>query len=98
MSQMRFRYAIRSLVRDPVFVFVAILVLSLGIAANTTIFAVIDQVILNPLPYRDVSRLVMVWEANPLLGEPAGSRVPAAWTNFEQWQLQSHSFERIEGF
>jgi putative ABC transport system permease protein len=95
---MRFRYAIRSLVRDPVFVFVAILVLSLGIAANTTVFAVIDQVIFDPLPYRDVSSLVMVWEANPLLGEPAGSRVPAAWTNFEQWQLQGHSFQRIEAF
>src|SRR6185437_5595314 len=98
MSWMRFRYAIRSLVRDPAFIFVAIVVLSLGIAANTTAFAVIDQVILDPLPYRDVSRLVMVWESNPLLGEPAGSRVPAAWTNFAQWQLQSHSFERIEAF
>ena len=47
---MRFRYAIRSLVRDPAFIFVAIVVLSLGIAANTTAFAVIDQVILDPLP------------------------------------------------
>jgi putative ABC transport system permease protein len=95
---MRFRYAIRSLVRDPAFIFVAIVVLSLGIAANTSAFAVIDQVILDPLPYRDISRLVMVWESNPLLGEPAGSRVPAAWTNLAQWQLQSHSFERIEAF
>lgn len=95
---MRFRYAIRSLVRDPAFIFVAILVLSLGIAANTVVFTVVDQVILNPLPYRDVTKLVMVWEANPLLGEPAGSRVPAAWTNVAQWQTQSHSFEWIEAF
>ena len=53
---MRVRYAVRSLVRDPAFIFVAILVLSLGIAANTTVFAVIDQVVLNPLPYSNISQ------------------------------------------
>jgi hypothetical protein len=95
---MRIRYALRSLLRDPAFIFAAILVLSLAIAANTTVFAVIDHVVFDPLPYRDLSSLVMLWESNPLLGEPAGSRVPAAWTNVAQWQRLSHSFEQVEAF
>ncbi len=95
---LRLRYSLRSLANDPVFVSVVVLVLSLGIAANTTIFTVIDQVVLNPLPYRDPARLVMVWEANPSLGEPAGSRVPAAWSNFTEWRNQNQAFDAIEAF
>lgn len=98
MPFLQLRYSLRSLVRDPVFVAVVVLVLSLGIAANTTIFTVIDQIVLNPLPYRDPDRLVMVWESNPSLSEPAGSRVPAAWYNLAEWRNQSQSFEAIEGF
>jgi putative ABC transport system permease protein len=94
----RLRYSLRSLARDPVFVSVVVLVLSLGIAANTTIFAVIDQIVLNPLPYRDPDRLVMVWEANPSMGDLAGSRVPAAWSNFAAWRDQNHAFTAIEAF
>jgi putative ABC transport system permease protein len=94
----RLRYSLRSLARDPIFVSVVVLVLSLGIAANTTIFAVIDQIVLNPLPYRDPDRLVMVWEANPSLGDLAGSRVPAAWSNFTAWHDQNQAFAGIEAF
>src|SRR5580765_5173066 len=98
MPFLQLRYSLRSLARDPVFTTVVILVLSLGIAANTAIFTVVDQVVLNPLPYRDPARLAMIWESNPSLGEPAGSRVPAAWSNFTEWRNQSHAFEAIEAF
>jgi len=98
MPFLQLRYSLRSLARDPVFTTVVILVLSLGIAANTAIFTVVDQVVLNPLPYRDPARLAMIWESNPSLGEPAGSRVPAAWSNFAEWRNQSHVFEAIEAF
>jgi putative ABC transport system permease protein len=94
----RLRYSFRSLARDPVFVSVVVLVLSLGIAANTTIFAVIDQIVLNPLPYHDPDRLVVVWEANPSLGDVAGSRVFAAWSNFAAWRDQSQAFVAMEAF
>ncbi len=95
---LRLRYSLRSLARDPVFALVVVLVLSLGIAANTTIFTVIDQLVLNPLPFKSPSHLVMVWESNPTIGEPAGSRVPAAWANFEEWRNQTHSFDAMEAF
>lgn len=92
------RYSLRSLARVPAFACVTVLVLSLGIAINTVIFSVIDQFVLNPLPYKDPSALLMIWESNPSLGEPAGSRAPAAWSNFSEWRKQSQSFRAMEAF
>ena len=60
-----FRYAFRSLVRQPTFAAMAILTLVLGIGTNTAIFSVIKAVLLNQLPYEDPSRLVVLWEQNP---------------------------------
>lgn len=98
MQPVHSRYLFRSIARDPAFACIVVLVLSAGIAVNTTVFSAIDQLVFNPLPYKNPSRLVMVWESNPSLGEPAGSRVPAAWSNFTEWRKQSQSFQAIEAF
>jgi predicted permease len=55
------RYAVRVLVRAPSFTSVAILTLALGMAANTAIFSVLDAVMLEPLPYPEPEKRVMVW-------------------------------------
>jgi len=57
--------ALRQLRRSPGFAFVAILTLALGIAATTAVFAVVDAVMLRPLPFRDPDRLVLVRRAQP---------------------------------
>jgi putative ABC transport system permease protein len=92
------RHSLRSLTRNPSLSSTMLLVLTLGIAANTTIFSVMEEVILRPLPYRDPSQLVMAWERDPSLGEPASSRTPPSWKTLEQWKLRSHSFVGLEAF
>jgi putative ABC transport system permease protein len=92
-----FRHSFRLLRRSPVFSAIVVLMLALGIGANTAVFSVVDGVLLRKLPYRDPDRLVMVWEKNPSLGALIGERVPANYTNFAEWVRQSSAFEGIAG-
>jgi Domain of unknown function (DUF4010) len=85
------RYALRTLARNPAFSSVVILTLALGIGANTTIFTVVNGVLLKPLPYPEPERLLMLWETQ-LSNGTLGTVAPA---NFYDWRSQSHSFEKI---
>ncbi len=58
-----FRYAVRTLRKQPVFTLVAVLTLTLGIGANTAIFSLLYQTLLRPLPFPDADRLVFVWNS-----------------------------------
>ena len=59
------RYALRQLRRQPSFTVVAVLILGLGIGANTAVFSIIDRLLFEPLPFRDPDRLVSVLRMNP---------------------------------
>ena len=63
-----FRYALRTLVKAPVFTLVAVLTLALGIGANTAIFSLLYQILLRPLPYAHADRLVFVWNSYSAMG------------------------------
>src|SRR3954471_18799813 len=58
-----FRYALRSLRKQPVFTLVAVLTLTLGIGANTAIFSLLYQTLLRPLPFPAADRLVFIWNS-----------------------------------
>src|SRR5258708_206057 len=59
-------YGLRQLRRNPAFALTAIVILALGVATSTAIFAFVDAALLRPLPYRDPSRLVALFESIPL--------------------------------
>ena len=62
------RYGFRGLAKSPGFTAVALLSLAIGISANTAIFSIVNTLLLRPLPYKDVNRLVILWNRSPGLG------------------------------
>jgi putative ABC transport system permease protein len=96
------RYAVRQLRKSPGFTFVAVLTLALGIGANTAIFTVVNAVLLQPLPYPDADRLVMVQSRNfqqNLTGQafaPAGFRdVEKQVTSFESIAANRYNYDNL---
>ena len=83
------RYTFRVLRKAPGFTMMAVLILALGIGANSAIFSIVNSVLLKPLPYPDANRLVVIWENNRRLGaERAGPSGP----NYLDWKEQAQSF------
>src|SRR5215467_8895893 len=88
------RLALRTLRRNPSFAVTAIGTLALGIAVNTTIFSVVDGVLLRPLPYRDADRLVLLWTTNPQRNAFERS---TGYLNVQDWR-KAQSFEAMAYF
>jgi putative ABC transport system permease protein len=85
-------YALRTMVRTPIFTGVAILTLALSIGANTAILSVVDHVLWRPLPLPHSDRLVRLYESNPPAGRP---RVDAASARAEDWRRAAASFDLL---
>jgi len=86
------RFAVRSLLKSPGFTAVAVATIALGIGANTTIFSLINGILLRPLPYHDPDKLV----ALDLMS--GSSQFPWSYPMFEDLRRDQRSFESVAGF
>jgi len=90
------RYTFRTLRRDAGFCAVAVLILGLGIGANTAIFSVVHALLFRPLPFRDPARLA--WIANTEAPGGGLSAVTSRVANFQDWQRLNQSFEGLTAY
>ena len=85
------RYGIRGLLKRPGFTLVALIALALGIGANTAIFSLVNAVLVQPLPFKDPSRLVWMW-GNIRQG---GNRASVSPLDFLDYRQQNKTFEQF---
>jgi putative ABC transport system permease protein len=85
-----FRYALRTLRKNPGFTCVALITLALAIGANTAIFSVVYNALLRPLPYADPAGLIVLNETHPRIGT-----ISVSYLNFLDWRAQNHVFSSM---
>ncbi len=88
-------YGARVLARKPWLTAVTVLVLALGIGANSAIFSLVNAVLIQPLPYEDPHELVFVWESVKRAGV---EKRAASSPDFLDWKKQNRSFDQLSGF
>jgi putative ABC transport system permease protein len=86
------RYSVRTLLNHPSSTLVAVLALGLGIGANSAIFSVVNAVLLRPLPYKDPSNLVVIWETKLNKGILQENVSPP---DYRDWVEQQRVFDQI---
>jgi putative ABC transport system permease protein len=87
------RFGARMLIKRPRFTITILVVLALGIGANTAIFSIVNSVLLRPLPYHDAERLVEISETAGLT-----ETTPVSLPDFLDWRQNNHVFEQIAAY
>jgi putative ABC transport system permease protein len=89
------RYAIRTLIKTPIFTTIAVMTLALGIGANSAIFSVVNGVILKPLQYRAPDQLVFISSAFPTMGFDKFWMSAPEYFELQEW---NRSFEQVGAY
>ena len=86
------RFALRNLRKTPGFTLLAAITLALGIGVNTTMFSVVDGILIKPFPFREPQNLVVLWESS---ARRDIERVSPSYQNVLDWKREAKSFEAI---
>ena len=89
-----FRFAVRILLRKPVFAAIAVASLTLGIGASTAIFTLVNELFLRPLPIEDPERVMAVFTAD----QRAGAQNPLSHLNWRDLREQNEAFSEVAGY
>lgn len=89
------RYELRTLIKSPRFTSIALITLVLGIAANVAIFTFVDAALLRPLPYRDSSRLVEIYDSRAM---EVNTQFESSYPDFLDWRAQQQVFDGLAGY
>jgi len=92
--QQDLRYTARTLIRSRGFALTTVILVAIGVGANTAAFSVTDFVLVRPLPYPDSARLVRAWQRDP----GGYGRMEFSPANYRDWRRMSSSFERAGAF
>jgi len=92
------KYGLRAVRKAPGFAALAVIVLALGIGANTAIFSVVNGVLLRPLPFEAPGRLGQLWHVPPAKSFPGMTMFSLSAANYLDWQKQNDVFERMALF
>lgn len=92
------KYGLRSLIRVPLFSSFAVLTLALGIGASTTVFTLVNTLLLHPLPARDPSQLVCLYTTDLKNQKQGGGLLPISYLNLEDYQAGNTSFSGVGAF
>jgi macrolide transport system ATP-binding/permease protein len=84
------RFAIRQLRKNPGFAATAILILALGIASSVAIFAFVDAALIKPLPYKDSTRLAVLYESIPI-----GPKFHLSYPDYVDWKRDNKVFSSL---
>ena len=86
------RYGVRSLLKRPSLTIIAVVTLAIGIGANSAIFSVVNALLIKPLPFPELDRVVAVWEKQPSHGVVHNE---VSMANYLDWRTQNQTFERL---
>ena len=89
------RYELRALLKSPRFTSIALITLVLGIAANVAIFTFVDAALLRPLPYRDASRLMEVYDTRNM---EVFTQFEASYPDYLDWRERQQVFDGLAGY
>src|SRR6266436_822333 len=86
------KFSVRSLLKRPALTIIAVVTLAVGIGSNSAIFSVVNGLLIKPLPFPQLERVVAVWEKQPSRGV---ERNEASMANYLDWRAQNQTFEQM---